>query len=88
MERFDQQPVEYKRQVLPSHRALIVAVEAWSSFGWARYAHASASMHTLGHSGPQADLFEMFGFGEENVAKVVGDFVQRHSSAMPGVGDF
>ncbi|GAA5983619.1 hypothetical protein JCM10908_000354 [Rhodotorula pacifica] len=88
MELFDKQPVEYKRQVLPSSKALVVAIEAWSSFGWARYAHASVSMHTFGHSGPQADLFEMFGFGEENVAKVIVDFVGRHSAGLPGVGDF
>ncbi|KWU46944.1 transketolase [Rhodotorula sp. JG-1b] len=88
MELFDKQSIEYKRQVLPSNKALVVAIEAWSSFGWARYAHASVSMHTFGHSGPQADLFEMFGFGEENVAKIVSDFVDRHSSNLPGVGEF
>lgn len=88
MDLFDKQLTEYKRQVLPSHQALVVAIEAWSSFGWARYAHASVSMHTFGHSGPQADLFEMFGFGEENVARVVSDFVDRHSLDLPGVGEF
>lgn len=88
MELFDKQSTEYKRQVLPSNKALVVAIEAWSSFGWARYAHASVSMHTFGHSGPQADLFEMFGFGEENVARIVSDFVDRHSSNLPGVGEF
>ncbi len=88
MELFDKQPVEYKRSVLPSSQALVVAVEAWCSFGWARYAHASVSMHGFGHSGPQADLFEMFGFGEENVAKVVSEFVGRHKKGVPGVGEF
>ncbi|GJN93410.1 hypothetical protein Rhopal_006465-T1 [Rhodotorula paludigena] len=88
MELFDKQPSSYKRDVLPSHKALVVAIEAWSSFGWARYAHASVSMHSFGHSGPQADLFKMFGFGEENVAKVVGEYVQRRENAFPGVGDF
>ncbi|GAA5823358.1 hypothetical protein JCM11251_007579 [Rhodosporidiobolus azoricus] len=88
MEIFDKQDPAYKRKVLPTSKALVVAVEAWCSFGWARYAHASVSMHGFGHSGPQADLFEMFGFGEENVAKVVGDFVGRRWNDRPGVGEF
>lgn len=89
MEIFDQQPPAYKRQVLPTSDALVVAVEAWCSFGWARYAHASVSMHGFGHSGPQAELFEMFGFGEDNVTNVVCDFVTRHSNGpLPGVGEF
>ncbi|GAA5863238.1 hypothetical protein JCM8547_002873 [Rhodosporidiobolus lusitaniae] len=89
MELFDQQPASYKRDVLPSSKALVVAIEAWCSFGWARYAHASVSMHSFGHSGPQADLFEMFGFGEENVARVVREFVERKTKEdWPGVGEF
>lgn len=88
MELFDKQPIAYRREVIPSSKALVVAVEAWCSFGWARYAHASVSMHGFGHSGPQADLFEMFGFGEENVAKVVSEFVERNSAELPGVGEF
>ncbi|GAA5893514.1 hypothetical protein JCM6882_007841 [Rhodosporidiobolus microsporus] len=88
MELFDKQDAAYKREVLPTNKALVVAVEAWCSFGWARYAHASVSMHQFGHSGPQADLFEMFGFGEENVAKVVSEFVGRRWADRPGVGDF
>jgi len=89
MELFDKQPAAYRREVLPSGKALVVAVEAWCSFGWARYAHASVSMHGFGHSGPQADLFEMFGFGEANLARVVGEFVGRHAEGdVPGVGEF
>lgn len=88
MELFDQQPAAYRRSVLPSSTALVVAVEAWCSFGWARYAHASVSMHGFGHSGPQADLFEMFGFGKENVVRVVSEFVGRYREGVPGVGEF
>lgn len=34
-------------------------------------------------------FFEMFGFGEDNVTKVVSDFVTRHSNGpLPGVGEF
>ena len=70
-----------------------VAIEAWSSFGWARYAHASLSMSTFGHSGPQEDLFEHFGFGLTNMAECIGKFVRKHTDVsgnliLPSVGDF
>ncbi|KAF5371185.1 hypothetical protein D9758_004210 [Tetrapyrgos nigripes] len=93
---FDQQDEEYRKKTIPSTTALVVSVEAWTSFGWARYAHAAVSMTTFGHSGPQAALFEYFGFGVDNVTKVVGDWVGKWSTVsggkrelrIPGVGDF
>jgi dihydroxyacetone synthase len=53
-------------------------------------------MSTFGHSGPQAALFEYFGFGVNNVTKVVGDWVEKWSETdgerrklrIPGVGEF
>lgn len=44
---FDQQPAEYKGEVLRTKSGLVVAIEAWASYGWAKYAHASLSMHTF-----------------------------------------
>lgn len=44
---FDIQTAEYKELVLKSSTALVVAIEAWASYGWARYAHASLSMQTF-----------------------------------------
>lgn len=89
---FDRQPYEYRQSVLGGGKALIVAIEAWSSYGWARYAHASLSMHTFGLSAPQEKLFEVFGFGVENATKVIGDFVQRRTKGgkvdIPRVGEF
>lgn len=86
---FDAQPASYRKEVLPSS-SLVVAIEAWSSYGWARYAHSSASMQSFGHSGPQADLYEMFGFGEGNLAKVIGEWAGRWNGVgrLPGLGEF
>ncbi|MCO5563419.1 hypothetical protein L7F22_017061 [Adiantum nelumboides] len=90
---FDAQPASYRRAVLPA-TSLVVAIEAWSSYGWARYAHASVSMHTFGLSGPQAGLYDYFGFSEDNVAKQVDAFVRKHATGpdgavrVPAVGDF
>ena len=44
---FDAQDEDYRRSVLPTETSLVVAVEAWASYGWARYAHASFSMQTF-----------------------------------------
>jgi dihydroxyacetone synthase len=49
---FDAQPAAYRRSVLASGTALAVAIESWGSYGWAKYAHASFSMHTFGLSAP------------------------------------
>ncbi|GAA6018882.1 hypothetical protein JCM10207_000273 [Rhodosporidiobolus poonsookiae] len=43
--------------------------------------------YSCGHSGLQADLYEMFGFGEENIAKVVSEYVSRQKGKIPGVGE-
>ncbi|KAF9266495.1 transketolase [Marasmius fiardii PR-910] len=88
LEVFNTQEKEYRMSMLPSKTTLVVSIEAWTSFGWARYAHASCSMTTFGHSGPQADLYTHFGFGVKNLVKVVGGFVKRWEGRVPGVGEF
>lgn len=92
MAHFDAQPKSYREQVLPKD-SLIVAIEAYASFGWARYAHASISMHSFGLSGPQAELYEHFGFGVEHMSNVITGWVDRHRGhdghvVTPQVGDF
>lgn len=44
---FDLQSAEYRHSVLRPSTSLVVAIEAWASYGWAKYAHASLSMHTF-----------------------------------------
>jgi dihydroxyacetone synthase len=44
---FDLQSAEYKRETLRTSDSLVVAIEAWAAYGWAKYAHASVSMHTF-----------------------------------------
>lgn len=44
---FDMQDAVYRRETIPSSKSLVVAIEAWSSYGWARYAHASLSMQSF-----------------------------------------
>lgn len=100
---FDLQSAEYKRETLRTSDSLVVAVEAWASYGWAKYAHASVSMHTFvsgscqldradkqGHSAPQKQLYEHFGFEPSNMAKLIGDWAASWESQnrLPGLGEF
>jgi dihydroxyacetone synthase len=90
-EHFDRQPKSYKRSVLPP-TSLIVAIEAWGSLGWAKYAHAGAHMHTFGMSAPAGTLYEFFGFGPDHLAKKITRWSEEYKKGdgyeMPSVGDF
>jgi transketolase len=46
-----------------------VSVEAASSFGWARYAHAHVAIDHFGASAPGDVNMREFGFTAENVAE-------------------
>ncbi|KAJ7736743.1 Transketolase, thiamine diphosphate binding domain-containing protein [Mycena maculata] len=89
---FDKQPAAYRRFVLASGTALAVAIESWGGYGWAKYAHASFSMHTFGLSAPQATLFDLFGFGVDTIVEKIGAFAESRrvggKIVLPPVGEF
>lgn len=85
MSAFDAQPAEYRRTVIPSDTSLVVAIEAWASYGWARYAHAGCHMHTFGISAPQDVLFEHFGFGVDNLAQTIQSYVRSRTDASGAI---
>jgi len=64
---FLSQDDEYQRSVLPGNIPTL-SVEASSEHGWHRFAHAQIGINRFGMSGPGDQLFEMYGFGAENVA--------------------
>jgi transketolase len=66
-ELFDEQDDDYQDTVL-GPGAPVLAVEAATSFGWARFADDSVSIDHFGASGPGAEVLEAFGFTPENVA--------------------
>ena len=68
-ELFDAQSPEYRASILP-HDALIVSVEAGSTFGWERYTGRGGlniGIDSFGASAPAADLFAHFGFTAEAI---------------------
>ena len=68
---FDDQPKEYRDQVLPPSVRARVSVEAGSTKGWERYVGldgASVGMTGYGASAPASTLYEKFGITAERVA--------------------
>lgn len=87
---FDKQTIAYRTATLPMASVPVVAIEAYASYGWPRYAHASVSMHSFGLSGPQEGLYEHFGFGPHNIAHKVKLWAREyiHTGMTPVQGHF
>jgi len=72
-ELFDEQDAAYKADLLPQD-ALIVSLEAASTFGWQRYTGADGlniGIDTFGASAPGKDLFAHFGFTSDAVVSQI-----------------
>jgi len=68
-ELFDEQGAAYRAEILPAD-ALIVSIEAGTTFGWERYTGLDGltiGIDRFGASAPAEDLFERFGFSVEAV---------------------
>jgi len=75
---FDQQSIEYKREVLQYRsKAPRVVIEAYSVNGWERYADAGWSMSTFGHSLPGKEAYKYFNFDAEAIAPKVVELVEN-----------
>ena len=59
-ELFERQPQDYKESVF-LQGIPVLSIEAMSTFGWSRYAHASVGIDTFGHSAPAKDVFKKVG---------------------------
>lgn len=87
LERFNEQPQEYRDEVLPPAVKARLSIEAGSTVGWHRYvgdAGYSIGMESFGASAPQPALYEHFGFTPEKVAehgKRVADAAPAPTSA-------
>lgn len=69
---FEREDAAYRQEVLPKE-VYTVSVEAGSTLGWAKYAHAQVGIDRFGASAPGDVLFREFGFTPENVARVAAD---------------
>jgi len=70
---FEQQPKEYRDNVLPPEIKARVALEQASAFGWERYVGGTGQMvgmHTFGASAPLKELQTKFGFDPDKVVAI------------------
>jgi transketolase len=69
---FDQQPSDYRDEVLPPQITARVSIEEASTLGWDRYVGpdgAMIGMHTFGSSAPLKDVTRRYGFTPEKVVE-------------------
>ena len=81
---FEQQPQEYRDEVLPPHVVGRVGIEQGSSLGWDRYVGpggALIAMHTFGASAPMGALQEKFGFTPDAVLAQARAQARRSTAA-------
>lgn len=74
MDIFDEQPDEYKEEILPKNVRARVGVEALSEFGWGKYIGLDGEfigMKSFGASAPGGQLFEHFGITKDAVVAAV-----------------
>jgi transketolase len=83
-ERFDEQPAEYREDLLPdvSNREILrVSIEAGTTFGWERYTGLHGlriGIDRFGVSAPAKDAYEFFGLTPEAIAtRVLNHMNQR-----------
>ena len=79
-ELFEEQPLNYKEEVLPASVRPRVAVEAGGPLGWRRYVGpqgALVTMERFGASAPGEVLMEKFGFTAGNVAAKALEIMNR-----------
>lgn len=80
MELFDEQDAAYKESVLPNSVRARVAVEAATSYGWAKYVGLDGGYVTIDHFGASAPakvLFEKFGFTKEAVVAKAKEVIKK-----------
>ncbi|HAS6084553.1 TPA: transketolase [Vibrio vulnificus] len=75
---FDKQDAAYREAVLPSDVTARIAIEAGIADFWYKYVGFDGriiGMTTFGESAPADQLFEMFGFTEENVVNTAKELL-------------
>jgi len=78
-ELFEMQSHEYKQSVfLP--QVPVVSIEAGTTLGWQRYAHASIGVDRFGVSGPYKDVYKYLGLTAENLVQKAHAVMEHYAS--------
>lgn len=75
---FEQQSIEYKREVLRRHQGIpAVVIEPYAPNGWERYADAGISVRRFGHSLPGKAAYKFFGYETGVLSAKVSAYLDR-----------
>lgn len=77
---FDKQPLEYRQSVLPNGHA-ILSVEAYSTYGWGKYAHVHHGINRFGASAPYAEVYKHLKMTDADVADKAAKVVEHYKKA-------
>jgi transketolase len=83
---FENQPHQYRDEVLPRNVTARVAIEQASTFGWERYVGTSGrvvGMHTFGASAPLKELQRKFGFEPDAVVTIAKELLGITGAVPP-----
>lgn len=82
-ELFDEQPPEYKEQILPSSVDFRVAIEAGATFGWEKYTGCHGFVYGINHFGnsaPAGKLAEAYGFTPEHLIPLIKEKYREYKT--------
>jgi transketolase len=82
-ELFEKQPLVSRRSLLNDYRAPVLSVEAASTLGWGRYAHASLGVYGFGVSAPYKQAYARFGLTPENISGRLLDALSKLGPSPP-----
>ncbi|PYH85766.1 hypothetical protein BO82DRAFT_389380 [Aspergillus uvarum CBS 121591] len=86
---FEQQSIEYKREVLRRHQDIpAVVIEPYAPNGWERYADAGISVRRFGHSLPGKAAYKFFGYETGVLSAKVSDYLGRLKKGEALRGEF
>ena len=80
LEIFEEQSPQYKESVIQPAIDKVMVIEASTASAWRGYTRAKGiviGMETFGMSAPASELFEHFGFSEDNVFKELIAMIER-----------
>lgn len=83
VELFEQQSVEYQLDVFPVGSP-VMSIEAASTCGWRKFAHAPFGIDCYGLSAPGPAVMEHFGFSEKNLIEKSREVIAFYSEVIGG----
>lgn len=75
-ELFERQSEEYKRGIL-DRKAVKVSIEAFTTFGWAKYSDYQIGLDEFGRSATGKEVYKFFGFTPNKIAERIKGFIKN-----------